>query len=102
MRHIALRVRLRALPFAQDDTRVEQKKKHHKGAYNHAEGMYGIARLRAYGIRLKAGWNQSEGKYTLKRDAMPCDARIPYQSFGLDRKKQVFRLAFFLERYYRE
>ena len=48
--------------------------------------------------------NQSEGEihadaccHTVALRRIPCTLRvIPYQSFGLDRKKQVFRLAFFL------
>ena len=46
-------------------------------------------------------WNQSEGKYTCGDDMHATrDYRrltaITCQSFGLDRKKQVSRLAFFL------
>ena len=46
-------------------------------------------------------WNQSEGKIHAARDAIRLrqlhtrSREITYQSFGLDRKKQVFRLAFF-------
>ena len=47
-------------------------------------------------------WNQSERKIHATRDAVRLrrlhtrSREITYQSFGLDRKKQVFRLAFFL------
>ena len=57
-----------------------------RSVWNHHEVMYGI--------------NPKE-KYMLARDTIrlrQCHTRsreIPYQSFGLDRKKQVFRLAFF-------
>ena len=54
----------------------------------------------------KSVWNQSEGKihadaccHAVAKRRIPCTALravILYQSFGLDRKKQVFRLAFFL------
>ena len=63
-----------------------------------------------YGIRsLSAVWNHHEVMYVINpkekctcgdaihaaRDYIRLTA-IPYQSFGLDRKKQVSRLAFFL------
>ena len=47
-------------------------------------------------------WHQSEGKIHATRDVIRLrrlhtrSREITYQSFGLDRKKQVFRLAFFL------
>ena len=58
-----------------------------RSGWNHHKVMYGI--------------NPKE-KYTLSRDAIRLrrlhtrSREITYQSFGLDRKKQVFRLAFFL------
>ena len=58
-----------------------------RSGWNHHKVMYGI--------------NPKE-RYTLARDAIRLrrlhtrSREITYQSFGLDRKKQVLRLAFFL------
>ena len=66
---------------------------------NLAKGEYGICNLLQNGINALHGIKTEKctcGDAIRLRQFHTRSREITYQSFGLDRKKQVFRLAFFL------
>ena len=89
-------------PEMPENLRILASQSRRRRVWNQGEALYGIRNLLRYGIITKWCMSSIRRENTRYRvmpyacgDSIHDCVVITYQSFGLDRKKQVLRLAFF-------